>query len=313
MDRRKMSLANWMTAYVLILLFSITGARGQGSSQHGMGCKPSPASAFRSHARARIAASRDTDRPSQFTLQADLPPVSNQGHTGSCVGWSTAYYCYSTSVARERKLSEDERRDSKWLFSPSFIWHQFNNGQAEQGMYIPDAFDVLARQGCATMAEMPWTESDLSSGPSDEAKARAIKFKARETVALFKGAANGDAADPEKLRNWLWETKEPFVIGVSVYPDFMSVPSDPSFVYMPSDTSHRLGGHAICIVGYDDTKHAFLMVNSWGPGWGNNGFLWLSEDYITQCAYEGWGQRPGGPRARGRQITAHITFEPAQP
>jgi len=39
----------------------------------------------------------------------------------------------------------------------------------------------------------------------------------------------------------------------------------------------NIGGHAMCIVGYDDTKFggAFEIVNSWGDDWGNNGFLWI--------------------------------------
>ena len=37
------------------------------------------------------------------------------------------------------------------------------------------------------------------------------------------------------------------------------------------------GGHALCIVGYDDDKFggAFEIVNSWGEVWGNKGFLWI--------------------------------------
>lgn len=33
--------------------------------------------------------------------------------------------------------------------------------------------------------------------------------------------------------------------------------------------------HAITIIGWDDTKQAWLFKNSWGPGWGNNGYGWM--------------------------------------
>jgi C1A family cysteine protease len=33
--------------------------------------------------------------------------------------------------------------------------------------------------------------------------------------------------------------------------------------------------HAICLVGWDDTKGAWLLKNSWGPRWGVNGFMWI--------------------------------------
>jgi len=33
--------------------------------------------------------------------------------------------------------------------------------------------------------------------------------------------------------------------------------------------------HAITIVGWDDTKKAWLVKNSWGPGWGEKGYIWV--------------------------------------
>ncbi len=33
--------------------------------------------------------------------------------------------------------------------------------------------------------------------------------------------------------------------------------------------------HAINLVGWDDSKQAWLLKNSWGPYWGINGFMWI--------------------------------------
>jgi C1A family cysteine protease len=33
--------------------------------------------------------------------------------------------------------------------------------------------------------------------------------------------------------------------------------------------------HAIILCGWDDTKGAWLLKNSWGTGWGENGFMWI--------------------------------------
>src|SRR5262249_55515703 len=62
--------------------------------------------------------------------------------------------------------------------------------------------------------------------------------------------------------------------------------------------------HAMCVVGYDDDKKAYLLMNSWGKGWGENGFCWVSYgllqkiskdgDTFARAAYAVYG--PGGER-----------------
>ncbi len=288
-----------------------------GSAAHGqgLGCEPSPEQAFTSHAHVRIAARRGIDRPKTFSLAEFLPPVGDQGETSACVGWSTAYYCYSSSVAHQRKLTPEQKKDPRFLFSPAFVWHQFNDGKSEKGMHIYQAFDILAKQGCASLADMPWKEKDATSQPDDAAKARALRYKARQTVSLFKGKLFGEPGETEKLKNWLWEIKQPFVVGIPVYADFFKVPHDAGFVYKPSDPdAKRLGFHAVCIVGYDEDKNALLMVNSWTEAWAYKGFVWLDADFVSQQAIEGWGQRPGGPIAREKGpivLSPSITLEPA--
>ena len=309
----------WSAGAALLLGGIPAGAQAPAAplpETHQLGLAFAGPEAFNRYPHVRIAREADADRPAQLVLNDYLPPVGDQQDTGSCVGWSTAYYCYSYSVAKQMKLTPEQRQAAKFQFSPEFIWDQFNGGDREKGMHIYEAFDVLAKQGCATLQEMPWNRDDITIQPSDEAKARAAKFKARQTVWLFRGEEAGEPPDPEKMKTWLWETKTPFVIGIKVYDDFMHVPHDADFVYTPS-SSNFVGGHAICIIGYDENKHAFRMINSWGEGWGDHGQLWLSEDYVKTMAHEGWAQRPGGLVARGAggatQFVGmkHITLEPA--
>ena len=50
-------------------------------------------------------------------------------------------------------------------------------------------------------------------------------------------------------------------------------------VWMPGDTV--FDGHAMLMVGYDDSKQAFLLKNSWGTGVGDSGYYWFSYDWVT--------------------------------
>jgi Papain family cysteine protease len=44
------------------------------------------------------------------------------------------------------------------------------------------------------------------------------------------------------------------------------------------------GGHAVCIIGYT-TDGRFIIRNSWGTNWGDNGFAYASEAYINGAFY----------------------------
>ena len=62
----------------------------------------------------------------------------------------------------------------------------------------------------------------------------------------------------------------PFVFGFTVYESFESQPvADTGIVPMPTTGEKVVGGHCVAAVGYDDTKRAFIIRNSWGTGWGS--------------------------------------------
>ena len=62
------------------------------------------------------------------------------------------------------------------------------------------------------------------------------------------------------------------VIGAEVDAAFMN--AGPGFVWRePGDVK---GGHAMVVVGYDDEKAAFKILNSWGSDWGDRGCGWIA-------------------------------------
>jgi hypothetical protein len=44
-------------------------------------------------------------------------------------------------------------------------------------------------------------------------------------------------------------------------------------------TGDVAGGHALCVVGYDDPHNCWIVKNSWGTGWGESGYFRI--DYTT--------------------------------
>ena len=57
---------------------------------------------------------------------------------------------------------------------------------------------------------------------------------------------------------------------------------------MPYGNEENLGGHAMCIVGYDLPKQLYLVKNSFGTAWGIDGYCWMPFNYTSDYGYDIW-------------------------
>ena len=89
----------------------------------------------------------------------------------------------------------------------------------------------------------------------------------------------------KNLNNWrIWlATKGPILAGLGVDAtwDNAKATNGKLDVFKPNTVR---GGHAVCIVGYTKDNR-FIIRNSWGTGWGHNGFGYATEAYINAGFY----------------------------
>ena len=260
-----------------------------------MGSPPTPAATL------QFARTKRGARPASLQLTEYLPPIGSQGLQGSCVTWALCYYSYSYKVARQRQLDPALRSDKKFLFSPAYLYNQIHLPHG--GTNFETAFRVLDRQGCATLAQMDYDPRDDQTQPSPDATQRAQRFRPRAIAQLFRGkVVGGYGPNLENLKTLLAETQEPFVISITVFTDFPQHQTiAPEYVYkltVPPIPINVKGGHALTVIGYDDARQAFLVANSWGPQWGQNGLLWISEEFLQRWTIDGWAFLAGGAVAR---------------
>ncbi|TGK33826.1 cysteine protease [Leptospira gomenensis] len=214
---------------------------------------------------------------SSADLSPFMPPVGNQGEQGSCVAWSTAYAVKSFQEYVERKESKtwslrssDGTPDYTKIFSPAFIYNQINGGR-DNGSLISDAMRVMVEMGAAPWDAMPYNAADYRTRPSQSAIAAASKYKAKEFLRV-------KTTDLNEVKAQLSSGK-PVVAGVLVYENFFNLKG--SQIYKEG-VGKTYGGHAIAIVGYDDSKNAVKFINSWGTEWGDRGYGYIDYRWFTK-------------------------------
>ena len=72
------------------------------------------------------------------------------------------------------------------------------------------------------------------------------------------------------------------IMGFTVYTAFESAEvARTGILNMPEPTETTVGGHAVLVVGYDDTEKRVIVRNSWGNTWGQLGYFTMPYEYLT--------------------------------
>jgi hypothetical protein len=217
---------------------------------------------------------------------ANMPPVGDQGIQGSCVAWAAGYYYKSYQAWQDYHWSIT---DSNHLFSPAFIYHNINGGQ-DSGSYVTDAMTLLAYNGCATMADFPYNDSDYATWPPESAYRDAINYRSGVVYAL----QTTDTMEFNVIKELLADG-DLAILAINVYENFDSLNTTNDVYCVKNLAGKLLGGHALTFVGYDDNKvtldgtGAFKMINQWGTGWGDKGYCWMSYQAVMSTVItQGW-------------------------
>lgn len=228
--------------------------------------------------------------PESANLQKFAPAVGNQGQQGSCVAWSSAYAARSIlESARTGQPGESVK------FSPSFLYNQIGLDGC-QGSYIQRAMEFMTKQGSVPYQAFPYTDQDCSNQPSQQLMQQATQYRMRGYNRLTLGdRTDNDAIDLQAIKQNLSQGA-PVAIGMMVGQSFMQeMMGKDLWQPAPGDEDMQgFGGHAMCVVGYDDKKYggSFLIMNSWGPEWGNNGFAWVQYPAFKYFVREAYGLEP---------------------
>lgn len=214
------------------------------------------------------------------SLKHFVPDIRNQGGYGTCVGWASAYYGRTILNARRKNLVK-RTVITENTYAPIFTYLSSNKDDdynCQGGAFIGKAMEAMVEKGVPFYNSFP--ELCATSIP-EEIEKEAASNRIKDFTRLF-GSDESNAIKIESVKRSL-VSGNPAIIGFMVEKSFYSAKT----LYEPDDLGIT-GGHAMCVIGYDDDKYggSFEIVNSWGKSWGNDGFMWVRyEDFAEYTRY----------------------------
>ena len=234
------------------------------------------------------------DLPYSASLERYVPPVLSQ-EGGTCVGFSTFYYALSTMYNQQFNIT-DARAKYVHAFDPYFIYSiVYNeNDDCESGLYFNDALDLLYKAGSKKLFYPPFTSCD-TKWTKDELL-ETIPYTSPYSVSQYYSFKSIDREFIETTKELISSYNTPVIVGMSYVKSMAPYGSSntrgvsSSGLWNPSVSETEEGGHALCIVGYDDYKFggAVRIVNSWGRDYGDDGYMWVKYTDLLKYVKEAY-------------------------
>lgn len=217
--------------------------------------------------------------PASKDLRAAWWKVGDQGSTGSCVGWGSADGLMRYQMVRSGRLGQTV------LLSPRFTWmasketDEFTARPATfiegAGTSLKAALDICRKYGVVRDSVLPFhLQTKMYMGDENAFFAAAATRKCAAYVNMFRNFT--------QWRTWL-ANNCPVLVALNVDSSFDRAAQTSGLIdnFQPATTR---GGHCVCLVGYR-ADGRFIIRNSWGTAWGDQGFAYASEAYINAAFF----------------------------
>jgi C1A family cysteine protease len=219
--------------------------------------------------------------PERVDHADELPPVFDQGPAGTCVACATGYYDKGFQEGIEHRWP---LKDPGHQFSPLFIYSQRQRKPEDGGMTIREAMKIIAEQGVCPLDQMPYQLERINVEPTAAQRAAAQPYRSKSYARISRVGE----MEAYLLGNC-------FIAGVMVHEGFMDAPG--GIISMPAPGADYLGGHAVCVIGFDRRNRMFKFANSWGPQWGDQGFGHIGYATLQALLMDAWGMVDAAPDA----------------
>jgi hypothetical protein len=242
-----------------------------------MGAILDPVSYEQTDAKPVLLSRNYTSIPRSASLKQYAPTPESQGSYGTCTGWAAAFAArtISESIALNRTNRE---QNSNNVFSPVFVY---------KGSYSLKGINPTGKEGAVKRLAIERTTDFPFVSLSAFTNSR--RYPISGYVRLFSNQYGVPGTVSERVppvKKSLSKGK-PVIIGMNTPQSFFNAKN----IWRPTESPNReYGGHAICVVGYDDDQYggAFEIQNSWGTNWGNSGYIWIIYNDFAAFVYHAY-------------------------
>lgn len=270
--------------YILTLLLSLgCTATATSQSRPATGLIFDDAKVEKIPVKPRLLTRDYTAIPESVSLVPWCPIPQSQEQYGTCTSWASTYAARTIAEAINNGWGNRSKISAE-AFAPIFIYAQIKSDDdydCQLGSCIDDALETLMLKGAPKLADFNLL---CATDISDDIYAKARQYVIDDYFQVFNIYSDADkkiSATKKSLSE-----KRPVIIGMKVPDSFMDCYGKD--LWNKTETNNDGGGHAMCIVGYDNNKYggAFLIMNSWGTQWGNDGMIWVKyKDFADNVKY----------------------------
>ena len=198
----------------------------------------------------------------------DMPVPGDQGKQPSCGAWAAVYGAGSYYI----HLNTGKPYSDSEILSPAFVYNQVPKGTGGTAAFL-DNLKLFKAEGACSLKSMPYNANDYSTKPDSAQHHEAATNK-------IKGWKKIDPHNLLLVKKELFQ-KKPVIFFIATDEGFDKI--TPPFTW--KERCGRLGEiHSMVITGYDDSRNAFLVMNSWGTSWGDKGFAWIDYQFFLDNA-----------------------------
>ncbi|NDV58125.1 C1 family peptidase [Bacteroides sp. 519] len=201
-------------------------------------------------------------------LRSGFTAIKDQGSQGACSAFAMVgiyEYILKTNKASDPDLSE------------AFVYYNARKKNEKQhldeGSNFYDSIASLMIEGVCTEKKFPYLKEVFNQEPPVEAYEDGA-------TRLVKKAMNVNV-NLDDIRSALIEGY-PVAISMKLYDSFSA--DTTGFVFRPTEeeiASGTYGNHAMIICGFSDEKKVFIIRNSWGTSFGENGYCYCPYSYVA--------------------------------